>query len=108
MEWDSKVDFFDKRLELWRAMARRERGTRVAQEEVAHLSLFEFYWKYHVKGTRIRRCERDVALMYMQRLLLLESKYRMRLLQPPTHPIFTVDSTFKLHLSLIDGILSFA
>ena len=26
MEWDSKVDSFDRRLELWRCMARRERG----------------------------------------------------------------------------------
>ena len=42
MEWDSKVDSFDRRLELWRGMARRERGTRLTLEEIANVSFFEF------------------------------------------------------------------
>ncbi|MEC7299906.1 MAG: ferrochelatase, partial [Pseudomonadota bacterium] len=63
LEWDSKVDHFDKRLQLWQRMADRERGARLLKEEVHHLSLFEFYWKFYVDHRQIVRSGKPVCLM---------------------------------------------
>jgi len=61
MEWDSKVDNFDKRLRLLRRM---QRGSRSIEEgEVRYASLFEFYWKFSVSNGRICRSFKPVCLM---------------------------------------------
>ena len=61
MEWDSKVDNFDKRLRLLRRM---QRGSRSIEEgEVRYVSLFEFYWKFLVSNGRICRSFKPVCLM---------------------------------------------
>ena len=46
MEWDSRVDAFDKRLELWQKMQRARRGADIRLEQFENVSLFEFYWKF--------------------------------------------------------------
>ena len=54
MEWDSKVDYFDKRLRLLRRM---QRGSRSIEEgEVRNVSLFEFYWQVLVSPHELRAC----------------------------------------------------
>ena len=58
----SRADKFDQRLQLVRAQW--EKGDRsVTPEEVRHVSLYEFWWKYFVKRGRVRRCQRPVCLM---------------------------------------------
>ena len=47
---DNRLDLFDKRLVLVRAMhsGRSEEGVELEQDPVRYVSLFEFYWKYYL------------------------------------------------------------
>jgi hypothetical protein len=69
--WDSKVDNFDNRLELWNKMTRRARGggsDPISALEIKDVSLYEFYWKYLVgRGRRIIRSVKAVAIMVTPR-----------------------------------------
>ena len=59
---DSRVDRFNKRLQL----VRKQRGARyleVSEAEVRDLSLYEFWWKYTVYKGRVKRSTRPVCLM---------------------------------------------
>ena len=59
----SKVDKFDKRLELLNRMSigRSARDALVA--ELRYMSLYEFYWKFYVDRHRICRSKKSVCIM---------------------------------------------
>lgn len=62
VHYDSRVDKFNKRLQL----VRRQRDLRddsITEEEVRNVSLYEFWWKYAVYKGRVRRSARPVCLM---------------------------------------------
>ena len=62
VHYESRVDKFDKRLELVRRQ--REKGhLDVTEEEIRDVSLFEFYWKYNVYRGLVKRSTRPVCLM---------------------------------------------
>ena len=52
---DNRLDLFDKRLVLVRAMhsGRSEEGVELEQDPVRYVSLFEFYWKYYWSRRRL-------------------------------------------------------
>ena len=62
VHYDSRVDKFNKRLQLVRAQ--RARGALdVTESEIRDVSLFEFWWKYAVYKGRVKRSPRAVCLM---------------------------------------------
>ena len=64
VHWDSRVDKFNKRLELVRACYKdRPTELRDWEAEVKEVSLYEFFWKYNVFKGSVKRCARPVALM---------------------------------------------
>ena len=62
VHYDSRVDKFNKRLQLVRGQ-RQKGDLSVTLEEVRHVSLYEFWWKYSVCKGRVRRSQRPVCLM---------------------------------------------
>ena len=62
VHYDSRVDKFDKRRKLVQDQLARGDDS-IKPEEVKHLSLFEFWWKYSVYKGRVRRSTRPVCLM---------------------------------------------
>ena len=63
VHWDSKVDKFDKRLELLNRMS-LGRGARDALvDELRHMSLYEFYWKFYMSRQRICKSMKPVCIM---------------------------------------------
>ena len=63
INYDSRVDKFDKRLELVRKQNKGLKNPVVTEEEIRDLSLYEFYWKYYVWRGKVRRWTRPVALV---------------------------------------------
>ena len=62
VHYDSKVDKFNKRLQLIRRQ--RSHGDEViTEEELRDLSPYEFFWKYNVFQGRIKRSVQSVCLM---------------------------------------------
>ncbi|HIE71897.1 MAG TPA: hypothetical protein EYP98_17895, partial [Planctomycetes bacterium] len=62
VHYDSKVDKFNKRLQLVRKQ--RANGVDdVTEEEIRDLSLYEFWWKYTVERGRVKRAPRASCLM---------------------------------------------
>ena len=62
VHYDSRVDKFNKRLQLVRQQ--RARGdASVTEEEIRDTSLFEFFWKYSLHKGRVRKSARPVCLM---------------------------------------------
>ena len=61
VHWDSKVDKFDKRLQIVRGQ-RAKGDDRITEEEGRDVSLFEFWWKYAVRGSKIQRSSNAVCL----------------------------------------------
>ena len=62
VHYDSKVDKFNKRLQLVRKQ--RASGVEdVTEQELRDLSLYEFWWKYTVDRVRVRRVPRTSCLM---------------------------------------------
>ena len=62
VHYDSKVDKFNKRLQLVRKQI--ESGIEeVTAAELQHVSLYEFWWKYFVERGRVKRSTRPVCLM---------------------------------------------
>merc|ERR1712080_730924 len=62
VHYDSRVDKFNKRLELVR-LQQGKGDESVSLKEVRNVSLFEFWWKYSVCKGRVRRSMRPVCLM---------------------------------------------
>ena len=60
--WDSKVDKFNKRLELVTKQI-KDGIEDVSAAELQHLSMYEFWWKYYVDRGRVKRSTRPVCLM---------------------------------------------
>ena len=59
---DSKIDKFDKRLEI--VEKQRARGDlSIAVEEVRDVSLYEFWWKFHLQKGKMLRSTRPPCLM---------------------------------------------
>ena len=68
--WDRKVDQFDKRLSLVRRQFRREaqREERLAWEKAARgVPLYEFWFKYDVRGGRLQRAPEANQLVHLRR-----------------------------------------
>ncbi len=63
ISYDSKVEKFDRRLEILRKQNRGLREPAIAEAEIRDVSLYEFYWKYYVYKGRVSRCLRPVALV---------------------------------------------
>ena len=62
VHYDSRVDRFNKRLQLVRQQL--DRGvTDVTEDDVRHVSLYEFWWKFSVYRGRVRKATRPVCLM---------------------------------------------
>ena len=62
LHYDSKVDKFNKRLEL--VTKQISDGIKdVSAAELQHLSMYEFWWKYYVERGRVKRSTRPVCLM---------------------------------------------
>jgi len=62
VHYDSKVDKFNKRLQLVRRQI--EQGdSSVTEKEVRDLSLYEFWWKYTVDRGRVKKSTLPVCLM---------------------------------------------
>ena len=62
MHYDSRVDKFNKRLQL----VRKQRGNgdeSIAEEDVRALSLYEFWWKFLVYRGRVKWSMRRVCVM---------------------------------------------
>ena len=62
VHYDSRVDKFNKRLQLVRQQIARGDES-VTVEEIQHVSLYEFWWKYNICRGRLRRSARPVCLM---------------------------------------------
>ena len=65
--WDSKVDKFDKRLEMLRRKPgrRTDEERRLEEARIRDVSLWEFYWKYIFSGSVLRRSATEVALQVL-------------------------------------------
>ena len=62
VHYDSKVDKFNKRLQLVKKQI--QAGIEdVSEAELQHVSLYEFWWKYFVDRGRVKRSTRPVCLM---------------------------------------------
>ena len=62
VHYDSRVDKFNKRLHL----VRKQRGMgdeSITEDEVRHVSLYEFWWKFVVYRGRVKRSSGPVCLM---------------------------------------------
>ena len=59
---DSKIDKFNKRLQIVRKQ-RQAGDLSVAEEEVRDVSLFEFWWKFYVDRGRVKRSRGGVCIM---------------------------------------------
>ena len=62
VHYDSRVAKFDKRKKMVKDQIDRNDES-VTLEEVKHLSLYEFWWKYTVYKGRVKRSTRPVCLM---------------------------------------------
>ena len=62
VHYDSKVDQFNKRLQLVRRQ-RSHGDETITEEELRDLSLYEYFWKYNVFQGRIKRSGQSVCLM---------------------------------------------
>ena len=60
MHYDSRVDKFNKRLQLVRQQQAKG-DMSVTEEEIQHVSLYEFWWKYCVYRGRVKRSTRPVV-----------------------------------------------
>ena len=62
VHYDSRVDKFNKRMEL--VQTQWDKGdTSVLPAEVKNLSMYEFWWKYSMWKGRLKRATRGVCLM---------------------------------------------
>lgn len=62
--WESKLDHFDNRLDIWNKMRKpSEVPCIVSAIAIRDVSLFEFYWKYYVLRRRIHLSTKPVCLM---------------------------------------------
>ena len=64
LHYDSKVDKFNKRLQLVTKQI-NDGITDVSVAELQHLSMYEFWWKYYVERGRVVRSTRSMCLMIM-------------------------------------------
>ena len=62
VHWDSRVDKFNKRLQLVRRQLAKGDDS-VQEKHVRDLSLYEFWWKYAVYKGRVKPCTRPVCIM---------------------------------------------
>ena len=62
VHYDSRVDRFNKRLKLVRQQ-QADGFDQVSEEDVRHVSLYEFWWKFSVYRGRVRWATRPVCLM---------------------------------------------
>ena len=64
MTWDSKVDKFDKRLEIMNHHTAKGRSAMSAMaDELRHMSLYEFCWKFYVYRGKLCRSVKPVCIM---------------------------------------------
>ena len=64
LSWESKLDHFDNRLDIWNKMRKPSDVPGILSAiAIRDVSLFEFYWKYYVLGRRIHVSTKPVCLM---------------------------------------------
>ena len=63
VHYDSRVDKFNKRLQLVQRQIDVCKDRSITVEEIKNVSLYEFWWKYVVYKGRVRRSARPVCLM---------------------------------------------
>ena len=64
VQWDSRVDNFNKRLELVRKCYTGKPEELAAWErEIREVSLYECYWRYNIYRGSVKRSARSVALI---------------------------------------------
>ena len=61
MACESKVDKFDQRLELMNRTAKGRTALSSMAEELRHMSMYEFYWKFYVCKGRLCRSRKQVC-----------------------------------------------